>query len=641
MRLSSSILTFGVFAAASVLAIGSAYLSSRVVEKASIAGVRKELDREAMNWATVDANGLQVFLAGDSPDEAVRFRAVTAAGRAVDTARIIDQMTVAEGAALAKPRFSVELLRNDSGVSIHGLVPVASDVEALVSDVQDAVGRDVPVSNFLETADFEPPEYWDDALYFAIANLDDLVRSQISVEAGAVRIRATSPDRAAKRKLEADLTRRAPENVSLTLSLTAPRPVISPFTMRFVADDSGAVFDACSAPDEDSRQTILQAASEAGLDGQANCRIGLGVPSPRWAEAIQMGLGAVAELGGGTLTFTDTDVSLIALDGTDQGTFDRITGQFENDLPSAFALTAVLPDTPEEGEVGPIEFVATLSPEGSVQLRGNLSSDLAVVTTESYAQARFGSGVVRMAAHATEDLPTNWSHRVLAGLDALSSLSNGAMIVTADSVKLSGNTGEQNARAALSGLLSEKLGKGEEFDIDVQYLERLDPTLAIPTPEECVAKIVEIIGDRKITFEPSSATLDESAKDIMDEIAELLKICGDIPLEIQGHTDSQGREIMNQELSQARAESVLDALRQRRVLTSAYDATGYGEANPIADNETEEGREANRRIEFRLIKPEPVVEEQTTLETIQDAGDAIVEGSDTPAPDDQEDKSNE
>jgi OOP family OmpA-OmpF porin len=57
-------------------------------------------------------------------------------------------------------------------------------------------------------------------------------------------------------------------------------------------------------------------------------------------------------------------------------------------------------------------------------------------------------------------------------------------------------------------------------------------------------------------------------------------------------------------LSQARADAVLNALLARRVLTKGLTARGYGESQPIADNESEEGRELNRRIEFKLISSE-------------------------------------
>jgi OOP family OmpA-OmpF porin len=92
-------------------------------------------------------------------------------------------------------------------------------------------------------------------------------------------------------------------------------------------------------------------------------------------------------------------------------------------------------------------------------------------------------------------------------------------------------------------------------------------------------------------------------------------------MEVAGHTDSQGREEMNARLSLERARAVLDELRLRRVLTSELEAQGYGESRPIADNDTEEGRETNRRIEFRLIGPEAEPPAQTDLESAGDKGD--------------------
>ena len=87
----------------------------------------------------------------------------------------------------------------------------------------------------------------------------------------------------------------------------------------------------------------------------------------------------------------------------------------------------------------------------------------------------------------------------------------------------------------------------------------------------------------------------------------------------------------NLKLSQARAQSVLNELRARRVLTASYTAVGYGEALPIADNDSEEGREINRRIEFRLIRPEPPLPEPDTTIERAEAGEADAAGSDAPA----------
>ncbi|CAN0038769.1 unnamed protein product [Chrysoparadoxa australica] len=414
--------------------------------------------------------------------------------------------------------------------------------------------------------------------------------------------------------------------------LTAPRPVISPFILRFSLDDGGARFDACSADTEAARDRILHAAGKAGLEGKAACRLGLGVPSRRWADAAEIAIAKLAELGGGTLTFSNADVSLIATEGTNQARFDRIVGELDAALPEIFALNAVLPKAPETPPEGIPEFVATLSPEGGVQLRGRLASEQARTTADSYARALFSSGSVYTAARVTEGMPNDWSMRTLAALEALSLLAHGAVTVTPDMLTISGKTGNVDAGTMIADLLVSKLGEATAFEIDVEYVEALDPIASIPTPEECEATIVQIIGNRKITFEPGSATLDASANGLMDELAELLKQCGDIPLEISGHTDSQGREIMNEELSRDRAQAVLDALRARRVPVRAYTVKGYGEALPIADNDTEEGREANRRIEFKLLKPAAEEGEEGADPGDSDPADAVADDPDADIP---------
>lgn len=616
MRLSSFFITGGIFAAAGVLSLVTANFAGSAVERASLTGVLSELDAEGLTWAEVDTNGLQVFLFGTAPDEAARFQALSAAGRVVDTSRVIDQMLVEEPEEIAAPSFSVEILRNDAGISVIGLVPASTKRKALIEDLRKTAGE-TEVMDLLETADYPAPEGWADALLFASAALKDLPRSKISISASEVSIKAMTESAEARSRLETALTRRKPETLRLALELSAPRPVISPFTLRFTIDDAGARFAACSADTEEARARILSAAAKAGVEGKATCRLGLGVPSRRWADAVEISISKLAELGQGTLTFSNADISLVAAQGTNQARFDRIVGELEAALPDLFALNADLPKPPEAQPEGIPDFVATLSPEGAVQLRGRLGSEQARVTADSFARALFSSETVYTAARVTEGLPADWTVRVLASLDALAMLANGAATVTPDRVVIAGKTGNPDASTQIADLLVAKLGEAAAFDIDVEYVEALDPIAALPTPEECEAMIVEVIGDRKITFEPGSARLDASAVDIMDELADLLKQCGDIALEIGGHTDSQGREIMNQELSRDRAQAVLDALRMRRVPTRSYTAKGYGETLPIADNGTEVGREANRRIEFKLLKPEAEEGEE-----VKDPGDS-------------------
>ena len=619
MRLSSIAIVLATFLAAGVLSVVTAFFSVSVIEASTEISLREALDKDDLGWAEVQANGLTVEMSGTAPSEAKRFQALSVAGSIVDAARVLDHMEVRQSKGIAPPRFSVEVLRNDSGVSIIGLVPRSEESTQILATLQKAVGSGTPIADFLEMADHPIPEGWTDAMAFAMNSIGKLPRSKVSVEAEFVQITAITDSVKDKERLERELSRAAPPGLRVTLDISAPRPVITPFRLRFVLDGEVGHFDACSAATEEGRERIIAAARKAGLKGPDNCVIGLGVPSPNWPLAVEQALDALSQLDGGTVTFADADISLVGVVGTDRGKFDDVIGELEARLPDVFALHAVLPEPKEKSTAETAEFIATLSPEGLLQMRGRLRDDTQRSLAESFAKARFGTESVHMAARVVEGLPTDWPIRVLAGLEALGFLEHGVLIVTPDDVLIRGITENENANADIAGLLSTKLGENRPYTLDIIYREPPPPTDLPPTPEECEASLFAAQSEGKITFEPGSATIAADSLDVMNAIADILRECGDLRLEIQGHTDSQGREVMNQQLSQARAQSVLNELRSRRILTTNFVAKGYGESQPIADNSTEEGREANRRIEFRLTRVETSGEEdENGLDTAAD-----------------------
>ncbi|MHB9057004.1 MAG: OmpA family protein [Paludibacteraceae bacterium] len=106
-----------------------------------------------------------------------------------------------------------------------------------------------------------------------------------------------------------------------------------------------------------------------------------------------------------------------------------------------------------------------------------------------------------------------------------------------------------------------------------------------------------------IEFKFDSSELTEASYPTLNQIATILK---DNPtwgtLKVKGHTDSTGPESYNQVLSERRAQSVKDYLVKQGVSESVVSTEGYGETQPIATNDTAEGRQANRRVEFEVIK---------------------------------------
>lgn len=605
MRLGPRIVSTGAFALAGALCWLAATLAAGVIEERSARAVASALATDGHDWAEIHADGLEVHLGGTAPSEAARFAALSTGGRVVEPSRVIDGTTVVAATPITPPRFSMEILRNADGVSLIGLVPASMDREKMADRIR-GMARDVEVTDLLEAGDYPVPGGWVQAVNYGLDTLARLPRAKVSIAPNAVSITAIADSREEQARLETSLARMAPDGLRLALDISAPRPVITPFTLRFLIDDGGARFDACAAGDAAGRDRILAAARKAGLEGKATCTLGLGQPVPDWPRAVEMGIAALAEIGAGTLTFRDTDVALVAAAGTDPAAFDRAVGALESNLPEVFALAATLPPAPDAEGDGPPppEFTATRSREGQVALRGRLPTEMVHETVESLARARFGSEAVYMGARvAPQGLPEGWTIRVLAALSALAEVDHGAVTVTEEALKLTGVSGNRRARDEIVGLLTEKLGEGAAMTLAVSYDERLDPLADIPTPQDCIRRIELILSARKITFAPGSTEVEGESAEVVGEIAEVLRSCRktEMAIQIAGHTDSQGRESMNLELSEARAQAVLDALAARRVSVARITSKGYGETAPIADNDTEEGREANRRIEFRLL----------------------------------------
>ncbi|ARE40246.1 OmpA domain protein [Rhodovulum sp. P5] len=633
-RLLTSLLAPVTIAVAAGLCVLAALVAVDEIERRTAAAVHAALSDADHSWVAVRSDGMLVHLAGTAPDEAARFHALSAAGQVIDPANLIDDMQVTAATGIEPPEFRVELLRNDAGISVIGLVPTTTDRAALIKTLDRvAPGRDV--TDMLESADYSVPDGWGAALAFGIDALKGLERAKLSVTASQIAVTAVADSREDKARIEQSLRETVPAGVDLALDISAPRPVIAPFTLRFLMDRDGARFDACAADTEAAAARILATARQAGMVGKGECVVALGVPAPSWGKAVEHGISAVASFGGGSVTFSDADVTLVAPPGTDPRLFDRVAGDLEAALPDIFALHAVLPDPVKVdgsgNDTGPKEFIATLSPEGLLQLRGRVPDKLVREAVESYARSRFGRDDIYSALRIDDKLPDGWPLRVLSGLEALSQLRNGAVIVQTDYLRVNGLTLDETARARVARILSDRLGDAQNYDLEIAYRE---PTRAeervLPSPEDCVAEIQGILSENKITFAPGSTEIEGDAVRIVDRIADVLRLCPDARIEISGHTDSQGREQMNLALSQSRAEAVLNGLMARRVLTGNLTAKGYGEAQPIAPNDTEDGREANRRIEFRLIVP-PGQDAAEETEDTPEATDETDDVTDTPA----------
>ena len=129
-----------------------------------------------------------------------------------------------------------------------------------------------------------------------------------------------------------------------------------------------------------------------------------------------------------------------------------------------------------------------------------------------------------------------------------------------------------------------------------------EPAIVEEVKEEVVVvEVREKIVLRGINFDFDKSDIKPEFVPVLDEAVKILKENSDIKVIIEGHTDWTGAEKYNQGLSERRAASVCNYLVEKGISQNSLETVGYGEADPIADNHTREGRSMNRRVVFKIL----------------------------------------
>jgi OOP family OmpA-OmpF porin len=118
--------------------------------------------------------------------------------------------------------------------------------------------------------------------------------------------------------------------------------------------------------------------------------------------------------------------------------------------------------------------------------------------------------------------------------------------------------------------------------------------------DELCSRSFESLFLQPVTFHESSAEIRDASLVTLDRITEFARDCPGVTIEVRGHSDASGNETWNRQLSLARAQAVADRIIANGIDPKRLIVSGIGSAEPVADNSTAHGREANRRIEFRL-----------------------------------------
>ncbi len=187
--------------------------------------------------------------------------------------------------------------------------------------------------------------------------------------------------------------------------------------------------------------------------------------------------------------------------------------------------------------------------------------------------------------------PPNWSTNVqkLIG-PQLKQISKGQLKIDGTQIDVKGEVGNEAQRQQIASDMANALNPTYTIrnGLHVSASEQgvLDSTLA----------------NRTIAFETGSATLTPQGRAILDQLAAVIAKMPNNSFEIIGHTDNSGSRASNIALSQARADAVKGYLVTKGIAPQSMTTMGAGPDQPIASNDTDEGRARNRRIEFRVGK---------------------------------------
>jgi OOP family OmpA-OmpF porin len=198
---------------------------------------------------------------------------------------------------------------------------------------------------------------------------------------------------------------------------------------------------------------------------------------------------------------------------------------------------------------------------------------------------------------SNESAGSNYAPAADHAIAVMSRLPSGQASWSGEQLSISGTANSADVAAARAEFdRVEASGMIGRFDVRALEQTGLDR-------QKCNDAFNEILSTATIRFQTGSATIDGGNDELLQRLANLASTCPG-RLSIEGHTDSHGDAEMNNALSLARASAVRDALAVLGIETARINAVGYGEIEPIADNESAAGRAKNRRIAISVDEVE-------------------------------------
>lgn len=188
--------------------------------------------------------------------------------------------------------------------------------------------------------------------------------------------------------------------------------------------------------------------------------------------------------------------------------------------------------------------------------------------------------------------PNNWDSLILTVAQLVKELDFGIVNIVNQNVTFSGRVASTKQKREIEQFLN--VFKKSNYKITSRVIA-MDASIEI-----CQNRYDVLLSSHKIEFQAGKSTIDVKNEPLLKSLSDIFALCSNAKLKIIGHTDSRGNNMKNEELSRQRAQAVVAKLFQLGISLEQMEAVGRGELEPIGNNETEEGRKKNRRIEFKV-----------------------------------------
>ncbi len=239
---------------------------------------------------------------------------------------------------------------------------------------------------------------------------------------------------------------------------------------------------------------------------------------------------------------------------------------------------------------------------GKVTLTGTLPDQAAKAQVVARAKELYGENnfVDNLKVNNQTAFPrVGWFNAALALLPLANRVNNeGGFALNSDTVTVRGLVESDDLKSKLIAEASTAAGTGVRVEDKVMVRGKVTAAQT----SDFQAKLNQMIAGKIIEFDTNSDVLTDKGRAVLDDMVKVLAEVPGIPVEVSGHTDASGQAALNENLSQRRARTCLRYLVQKGVAAHRLSAKGYGAAKPIADNNTPDGKQRNRRIEFTVLK---------------------------------------